>query len=243
MEASASSSSPRVVVTGASGGIGSLIVARLGARWSIRATDLRANATVEALDVTDLEACLAAFAGADAVLHLAGNPEPTADWASLRGPNIEGTYAVAEAARHCGVRRLVLASSLQALTAYPVDRQRRATDPPRPANLYGATKAWAEAIGSWVAATSDTSVVAVRIGHFELSVPVGEEATPRNLAAWLSPDDCVALMQAAVESERSGFVVVNGISANRYRHAELGEPEASIGYAPRDDSWHPISGD
>ena len=77
----------------------------------------------------------------------------------------------------------------------------------------------------------------MRIGYFSERPPAGEEATPRDLSAWLSPDDCVRLIQAAVETNHAGFAVVNGISANRYRVAELGETEAAIGYAPLDDTW------
>ncbi len=226
-----------VVVTGAAGGIGSVIVDQLGSRWRIRATDLRAGDGVEALDVTDVERCHALFAGADAVVHLAANPSPEADWDALAGPNVAGAYTVAAAARACHVRRLVLASSVQAMSGYPEVWQRRAEDAPRPANLYGATKAWAEALGSWVAASSDTSVVAVRIGHFLAEPPAGEDATPRNRAAWLSPDDCARLFQSAVECERDGFVVVNGISANRYRFVDVESAGRDIGYAPMDDAW------
>lgn len=226
-----------VVVTGAAGGIGALVVSRLGARWRIRATDLRPGTGIEVLDVTDPDGCRILFAGADAVVHLAADPDPQADWSALRGPNVEGAYAVAAAARECGVRRLVLASSLQAVSAPPEGRQRRAEDPPRPANLYGATKAWAEALGSWVAATSRTSVVALRIGYFSEQPPAGEQATPRNLSGWLSHDDCVRLIQAAVECGCDGLAVVNGISANRHPIAELGDAERGIGYAPVDDAW------
>jgi nucleoside-diphosphate-sugar epimerase len=226
-----------VVVTGAAGAIGSLIVDRLGSRWQICPTDVLPGEGIEALDVTDFDRCVTMFEGADAVVHLAGNPDPDADWAALRAPNVEGVYTVAAAARECEVRRLVLASSLQAVSGYPETRQRRAEDAPRAANLYGATKAWAEALGSWVAATSRTSIVALRIGYFSERPPVGEAATPGNLAAWLSPGDCTRLIWAAVETDRAGLVVVNGISANRYRTAELGEAEHEIGYAPVDDSW------
>lgn len=226
-----------VVVTGAAGAIGSLIVARLSGRWRLRATDVRPRAGIEELDVTDPDCCRAMFAGVDAVVHLAGDPDPQADWARLHGPNIEGAYVVAGAARDCGVRRLVLASSLQAVSAYPDERQRRAEDPARPANLYGATKAWAEALGGWVAATSQTSVVAVRIGYFSEPPPTAEEATPRNLSAWLSHDDCTRLIQAATESHVTGLTVVNGISANCYQAAELGEAERRIGYRPASDAW------
>jgi uronate dehydrogenase len=177
------------------------------------------------------------FRGADAVVHLAGNPNPHAEWSQLSGPNVDGAYAVAAAARECGVRRLVLASSVQALSAYPDTVQRRVEDAPLAANLYGATKAWAEALGGWVATSSQTSVVALRIGYFSERPPDGVNATPRNLSAWLSHSDGARLIQAAVESEQDGFVVVNGISANRYRIAELGEAERQIGYAPIDDTW------
>jgi hypothetical protein len=32
-------------------------------------------------------------------------------------------------------------------------------------------------------------------------------------------------------------MVVNGVSANRYRISELGAAERQIGYAPVDDAW------
>jgi nucleoside-diphosphate-sugar epimerase len=226
-----------VVVTGAAGAIGSLIVNELSDRWQVRGTDVRPRTGIEPLDITDPDACHAAFAGADAVIHLAADPDPDADWARLRGPNIDGAYTVAAVARACGVHRLVLASSLQAVSAYPSSRQRRSIDPPRPANLYGATKAWAEALGAWVAATSPTSVVVLRIGYFSARPPEGQDATPQNLSAWLSHGDCVRLICAAVEADRDGLTVVNGISANRYRIAELGEAERQIGYQPTDDAW------
>ena len=230
-------SSPRVLVTGAAGAIGSVVVAGLGNRWRLRPTDLRPSPGIDALDVVDPESCRAAFAGMDAVVHLAANPDPDAGWSELRGPNVDGAYTVAAAARDCGVRRLVLASSQQAVSAPPDTVQRRSGDPPRPANLYGATKAWAEAIGAWIAATSSTSVVALRIGYFSISPPAGANATPRNLAAWLSPADCVELIRAAVESDVIGLTVVNGVSANRYRIAELGEAEHRLGYRPTDNAW------
>lgn len=226
-----------VVVTGAAGAIGSVVVERLSGRWQLRATDVRSRAGVHELDITDPTSSRAAFTGADAIVHLAADPDPAADWARLRGPNVEGAYVVAAGARDCGVRRLVLASSLQAVSAYSNERQRRTEDPARPANLYGATKAWAEALGAWVAATSQTSVVALRIGYFSERPPAEAEATALNLSAWLSPSDCARLIQAAVESDVTGLTVVNGISANRYRIAELGDAEQRIGYWPVDDAW------
>ena len=227
----------RVVLTGAAGTIGSSIRPALASRWDLVATDRLAAGGVEVLDVTDGDASRRAFAGADAVVHLAAVPDPTASWEELLPANVVGAYEVAAAAAAAGVRRLVLASSLQAVSADPPDRQLRSDDPPRPANLYGATKAWAEALGSWVAATSATSVVALRIGSFGSAPPSGAGVTPRDLAAWLSPRDCAELVRAAVEGPVDRFAVVNGVSANRYRKAEHGPAEGRLGYAPVDDAW------
>jgi nucleoside-diphosphate-sugar epimerase len=227
----------RVVMTGAAGTIGSAVSAQLAGDWELIRTDLRAQAPVVALDVTDPQALRDAFAGADAIVHLAGDPRPTATWEDLHGPNVVGTVNVATVAADLGVRRLVLASSMQAVAGYPLELQTRAADAPRPRNLYGATKAWAEAIGSWIAQTSQTSVVALRIGFYGAQPPSGEDDTPRNRSAWLSPGDATRLIRAAVQADVSGLTVVSGISANRFRKADLGADEARIGYAPVDDAW------
>jgi nucleoside-diphosphate-sugar epimerase len=227
----------RVLITGAAGRIGRAISPALAARWDLLRSDLNPDGDDMALDVTDLDACRTAFTGVDAVVHLAGDPDPKATWDRLRPANVVGAYTVVQAAVDMGVSRLVLASSAQAVTAYPAGVQVRAEDPPRPANLYGATKAWAEALGAWAAASSSTSVVCLRIGFFAARPPAGPEATPRNLAAWLSPADCTRLVIAATEAREVRFAVVNGISANRYRHLDLSTADAAVGYVPVDDAW------
>jgi len=116
-------------------------------------------------------------------------------------------------------------------------RQTRTGDAPRPANLYGATKAWSEALGAWVAASSSTSVVALRIGYFAPSPPAGAGATARDLAAWLSPRDGAELLRVAVQAEGITFAIANGLSANRYRAADLSETVQMLGYHPVDDAW------
>jgi len=234
----------RVVLTGAAGRIGGAVSPLLSERWDLVRTD-RHDAVagvdgVEVLDVTDLEACRAAFVGADAVVHLAGNPSPDATFDELLAPNLVGAYAVAQAAADAGVRRLVLASSLQTMLAVPERVQRRPDDQPRPVNLYGATKAWAEAVGAWAAATSTTSVVALRIGHFSERRPPTDADLHRRIA-WLSPRDATELVRAAVEADLptgvEGFVVANGVSANRHSVAELEQTRRAIGYLPVDDAW------
>lgn len=225
-------------MTGAGGAIGRAVGPGLADRWDLLRTDVRQGPGAEqSLNVTDLAACRAAFRGADAVVHLAAVPDPEAAWEDLLPANVVGTHQVARAAMDCGIRRLVLASSLQAVSAYPQTRQVRASDAPRPANLYGATKAWAEAIGSWVAATSGTTVVALRIGNVAARPPGSTAASARDRAAWLSLRDCAELLRAAVEADGVGMVVANGVSANRYRFADLADTERELGYRPVDDAW------
>jgi NAD+ dependent glucose-6-phosphate dehydrogenase len=233
----------RVVLTGAAGRIGRTVSAALAGRWDLVRTDLPAEtdeADVVPLDVTDLEACRAAFAGADAVVHLAANPSPDATFDALLAPNLVGVQAVARAAADAGVRRLVLASSLHAVSAWPRAVQRRVDDQPRPANLYGATKAWAEAVGAMTAATTGTSVVALRIGYFHAEPPP-PDGDLQERTAWLSPRDAAELVRAAVEADLptgvDGFVVANGTSANRHNVADLGHTRRTLGYAPVDDAW------
>lgn len=234
----------RVVLTGAAGRIGRAVSGVLAERWDLVRTDRQTAAEsvagIGVLDVTDLDACRAAFAGADAVVHLAANPSPDATFDELLAPNLVGPYAVAQAAADAGVRRLVLASSLHAVSALPLSVQRRTGDQPRPANLYGATKAWSEAVGAWTAATSATSVVALRIGYFSEQRPGADAEGPERIA-WLSARDAAELVRAAIKADLpagvDGFVVANGVSANRHDVADLEETRRSIGYSPADDAW------
>jgi len=232
----------RVLITGASGNIGRNILPLLPKTWEVMSTDHSASTAAGIiLDVTDIDACRRMFKNVDAVIHLAADPRPDATFDELLPANIIGAYMVAQAAIDCEVRRLVLASSLQAVYGYPLARQRRVDDIPSPMNVYGATKAWAEALGAWVANTSDTSVVAMRIGHFKETAPIisngmrGEMT--REPGAWLSPRDCAELVRAAVEAEGIKFVIANGISSNRYPGADYEETMRQLGYHPQDDSW------
>jgi nucleoside-diphosphate-sugar epimerase len=226
----------RVVLTGAAGRIGQAVAAMLAQRWDLHRTDLRPGADA-VLDVTDIAACRLAFAGADAVVHLGAVPDPDASWEQLLPTNVIGAHCVVQAAMDSDVRRLVLASSLHAVGGYPRGRQVRQADAPAPTNLYGASKAWLEALGAWAAHSSSTSAVALRIGYFGVDPPSGPDVTDLQRAAWLSARDCAELIRAAVEAEGLTWVVANGISANRHRFADLSDTQALLGYRPIDDAW------
>src|SRR5207248_3880274 len=119
-------------------------------------------------DVASLEAMEAGLAGAEAVVHLAGNPSTAGSWEQMRTANIEGTRSVFEAARRNGVGKIVFASTNHVMGFYnlegswPID-ERSAI---RPDSLYGVSKAFGEALARYYSDAFDMSMSCVRIGWF-----------------------------------------------------------------------------
>jgi dihydroflavonol-4-reductase len=121
----------RALVTGASGFIGSHVVAALlAAGAEVRGFDRRAPADVVG-DVRDADALASAMRGCDAVFHLAAlYSYSRAHAREMQAINVDGTRAVLDAAARAGVRRVVHTSSCA--TCGPV-AGRAATEADRPA--------------------------------------------------------------------------------------------------------------
>jgi nucleoside-diphosphate-sugar epimerase len=144
----------RVVVTGATGNVGTSVVTALGRDDRVteivglarRRPDWRDNdLRWVAADITraPLEEH---FAGADAVIHLAWLIQPSRDQALLEATNVDGSRRVFEAAAAAGVRTLVHASSIGTYSPGPSDR-RVAEDWPTdgiPTSFYSRHKAACE---------------------------------------------------------------------------------------------------
>ncbi|ALN75549.1 hypothetical protein M673_22665 (plasmid) [Aureimonas sp. AU20] len=189
------------------------------------------------MDIADLEACRRACEGIDTVVHLAADPGPIADfYGSLLDANIKGAFNIFRAAADAGCRRVVFASSAQTIEGYPEDRQVSVRDPVRPKNLYGVTKCFGEALGSYFSTQEGLSVIAVRIANFAEFLP-GEKHSPRDVSAFISHRDAVQLLVRAVDVETVGFAIVNGVSDNRYKRLTLEESREVLGYSPEDDAF------
>lgn len=228
----------RILVTGAAGTIGSHLVAGPElADHDVVATDRVAGDGVAALDVTDPDACRAAVDGVDAVLHLAADPSTEADLERVVLPlNVLGTHHLAAAAVAAGVPRFVSASSAQAVAGYPLDHQTREDDAPRPRNAYGVGKAAGEALCAWLAETSSTSFVSVRIANYQPTAPTAE-ASLRDRMAWLSPRDADQLLRLALSVPVAGHLVLHGVSDNRPKQLSIDATRRATGYAPVDDAF------
>lgn len=208
----------KVLITGAAGGIGRVLRQGLAGRYDLlRLADQTAQAPAgpgeECLtfEIDDLEACVAACRGIDAVVHLAAIPvEPEEDaWAQILPNNIVGTYNLMEAARRTGVGRVVLASSNHVVGFHRRERVVDASAEVRPDSYYGVSKVFGEALGRLYADKHGLSVACLRIGSFR-----ERPEDRRQLATWLSHRDCVQLVRCCLEAEDYSFLVAYGISDN-----------------------------
>ncbi|WP_308102902.1 NAD(P)-dependent oxidoreductase [Lentzea sp. CC55] len=229
----------RILITGAGGGVGTLMRTRLAAEGRVlrlldiadlpAATDGENVELVQA-SVTDMAAMEAASEDVDAVIHLGGHSLEES-WDKILRVNIDGTHTVLEAARRAGVRRVVLASSNHAV-GFVERAQGVAGDYafPRPDTYYGVSKVAMEALGSLYADRYGMDVIAIRIGScFEKPKDV------RMLSTWMSPDDGARLFEACLSAPSPGFRVVWGVSDNKRGWFSLDEARA-LGYEPKDDS-------
>ncbi len=225
-----------IVLTGASGAIGAALRARLARPGRVLGlvdlVDPAARDCERAFvgSVTDRALLDAAFAGADAVVHLGGHPKERA-WSQIADANIDGTQSVLERAAAAGVRRVMLASSIHA-AGYATLGELRTADPGvvRPDTYYGVGKVAAEALGAVFADRYELSVVSARIASF-----AEQPANPRAIGLWLSPDDAARLTEAACAHHEPGHRVMWGVSANTRGPLPL-EAGYAIGFAPRDDA-------
>ena len=256
-----------LVITGAAGRIGTFYrkwlhhAGQVGSRedqWKLRLVDVREPADVaggdeviageQAADLADLAVAQKTCAGAHTVLHLAADPSPRADfYGSLLDRNIKAPYNVLQACIETGAQRCVLASSINAVNGYPKQRQVRASDVPWPGNIYGASKAWSEALaGAFVSLNPGFSAIAIRIGGVNSYERMRERAQrpPPEITAEDGRSIVVTLPDLAQLFDRClaagpevTFAVVNGISNNRILRMDLEETKQLLGYAPEDDAF------
>ncbi|PHM33404.1 NAD-dependent epimerase/dehydratase family protein [Xenorhabdus innexi] len=170
------------------------------------------------------------------IIHLAGIPHANAVFEDLLPANILTTTYLLQAAAKLQCRRFVFASSAQTIEGYPVDKQIPDGAAVSPANIYGATKCYGEALCSYFASQKGLSSVAIRIGAFEFKENHSLK-TARDLSAWLSPDDAVQLLTCAIETEEITFFIAHGISDNRFKRLDLTETRKVLGYTPKDDAF------
>lgn len=236
--------SGKVLITGAAGRIGQILVNGLGDRYDLVLTDRYplprpARFPFFQADLTQPDSARALCQGVDTVVHLAGDPRPNAPEESLRLSNIIVTENVFQAAAEAGCRRLIFAGSAMAVDGYPPEFAPLPADlPPRPATFYGATKAVGEELGRTLALKSGTSVLCLRLGWVCRSNEYFLHPRSSALPVMLLTEDWLRLATAAIEAPADlRFGVFNGISDNRVKRLDITETKRVLGYTPRFDSF------
>lgn len=239
----------RVVVTGAAGNLGRKLAEHLAARCELVPLDMPDGD----LSLWD-PAWVSRFAGADAVVHLAGDPVAYHGWDELTGPNVDSMLNVFEAAAQHGVRRMIFASSNHVMGGYQDGPPVPITPelPPKPglryvadgANRfsgdYGAAKLFGERIGRHFAMARGLEVICARIGWVWRGDNTPAELPPERgewfRQMWLSDLDFLHLMDCCLTAElREPFLIVNGMSHNTGMCWDLTSTTEAIGYRPQDD--------
>ncbi|KRV49278.1 NAD-dependent dehydratase [Wenjunlia vitaminophila] len=227
-----------VLLTGAAGGVGTLMRERLpGYGYELRLFDrvpVAGAPDAVTADLLDEGALRAAVRGVDAVVHLAGIATE-APFDQILQANIVGTHRLFEAVRAEGVRRVVFASSNHTVGFTPLEAGSPSAPLPvgtplRPDTYYGVSKVFGEALASLYADKYGVQTVSLRIGSC-----APEPTDVRMLSTWLSPDDCARLVHAALTAPDVGHTVVYGLSANTRGWWDLA-PARALGYQPRDDA-------
>jgi len=235
----------KILLTGASGRIGQTYFKAMCNTYSFILTDLNEPdyeiGSPHQFFLADLsvpgsaEKLLATFAP-DVIIHLAGIPNADATFEQLLPANILTVTWLLEAAASKSCKRFVFASSAQTIEGYPVDVQIHPGMAVAPANLYGVTKCYGEALCSFYATQHGLSCVALRIGAFEHEDSDGLK-TARDHSAWLSPKDAVNLINSAIEAKNITFFIGYGISDNRFKRFDLSRTREVLGYQPADDAF------
>ena len=236
-----SESERRVLLTGAAGLIGGALREGL-TDYRVRLFDRDLSGVEPAAheepvqaDLGDFEAVREATQGCDFVIHLAAAPRVDEPWDNLRTPNLDGVYHVFESARLAGVRRVVFASTNHVTGMH--DRHQRWPLGPytdvAPDSLYGASKAFGEALGRYYADEFGLSVICLRIGWVNTRQFPDD---PNWRRMWLSFRDLRQLFRRSLAAHDIGFGIYYGVSANTPMRYDLDNARRELGYQPVDDS-------
>lgn len=232
-----------VLVTGAAGNIGSYFAAHAHRRYKLvlmeregeDVSQITSFGKVIFGDVRDLLFMQKACRGVDTVLHLAADPSPSADWETLKEINIGGTYNTMVAAKAAGVRRVIFASSIHAVSGYPADYQVHTEEAVNPGDLYGVSKCFGESLGRYMAEQEGLSVICLRIGAFQPHSSAVAASGVGLLDAWVSQRDLHQLIERCIDDQRLKFAIFHALSDNRFKRLDITDARELVGYDPQDD--------
>jgi nucleoside-diphosphate-sugar epimerase len=244
----------KVLVTGASGLIGGLVLRGLSDRYEFSGLSRHAvdGIPYTVAPVTDLAAVRRAVQGRDMVLHLAGETKNDDNWDDHFNVTAGGTINVLRAAADAGVQRTVFMSTGSTMCGWEWDDRlpygRLAagdrdlpawdlldyTTPPRPDSPYGAAKLFGEAAARWFSDRTPMSVLVIRLGA------VLAENRPmliRHFPGFLAQEDAVQMIDRCLSAPPTvRFGIFDAISENSTRWRDTSPAKEILGWRPTGSS-------
>ena len=242
------SASPTLLITGASGRIGSFYRRHLRERdhgYQLRLSDIKPPDNQEEGDwlignLADAEFATSLVAGVDTIIHLGADPKPDADfYASLLDNNFKATYNLYRAAAEAGVKKVIYASSGQAVLGYQDEVQVHSGQAVRPLNMYGVSKCFGEATAACFAYAHQLPSICVRIGWVVAAEEIAghRDINPTDLARAVTEDDMCRMLDCCLAANGITYAIVHAISNNRFTFLDLSETQELLGYTPQDDAF------
>ncbi|MGH2551065.1 MAG: NAD-dependent epimerase/dehydratase family protein, partial [Thermomicrobiales bacterium] len=217
-----------IFVTGGQGRLARSVIAQLLERGDHVTSVDRLPGSSKIADVTDVGQMLDAMRGCEAVIHCAAIPSPEAHPAEIVfRTNVAGTFAVLQAAKLSGIRRVAMASSLSALGGAWADPPH----PPRYAPVdeahalevedpYGLSKIANELTAEMFHRQTGITIAALRFGWILSAAEARREANAfandplRNRAAlwsYIEERDAARACILAIDAPSYGYAVINVI--------------------------------
>ena len=246
----------KVLITGASGLIGSIAIKQLGDKYafsSLSRSEVKGIPHLSADIATSVEAILPAFTGIHSVLHLAAGILPRTalyDWPATMRSTIQGTLNVYEAARLAGVKRVVFFSSGMTQLAYEWDPASvygvlangpdeqippswpvlEVDAPVRPDSPYAVGKLFGENLGRYYADKYGISSLVVRSGAV---IPEDRPLARRHYCGFLSQADCVQVIDKCLSAPESlKYDIFNAMSENKLKWRSTEHTKQVLGWQP-----------
>ena len=236
----------RVLLTGAAGTVGTTLwqAWEKNDTYTLTLMDINpiagSNSRVVISDIRDYAAMKTLCEGQDVLVHLAYIRQDNLGIETGQVSDIGASMYLFEAARQCGVQKIVYAS-----TNHVSGWNEKLSTPPRfstgdqfrPDGWYGAMKGMAEIAGRYLVDAHDMRFISIRIGSYNGTY---EPNGIRHCSTLLTPRDCVQLFQLAVDYDGPvKYLITYGRSANSdgYQQSFLdisGAVEV-LGYEPQDN--------
>ncbi len=244
----------RVLITGMSGCIGSILYRNLNDSWQVSGIDARENDAypVTVMNISDTSGLAGIIAGAYAVVHLAANASVMASWEEVLESNIRGTQNVFETAALAGVKKIIFASSNHVTGLYEQEEPYRKiiagdyqglnpqdipmidrTFPIKPDSYYGVSKAFGEALGRYYAERYGLQVICLRIGT------VNRQNHPldvRQCATLFLHADLVKMVDRCLRNEELKFEIFYGVSNNTWRFWDISNIQRELNWEPEENA-------